>query len=56
MVTRMNDKQWLDRVWLASRVYQQRISQDQQSVEHFVQWLYREYGIVMPTREDTVNG
>ena len=51
MVKEMNDKEWLDRVWLASRVYQQRVDQDQQRVEHFVQWLYREYGIVMPERK-----
>jgi hypothetical protein len=44
----MNDSQWLDRVELASRIYQSRVAQDQQSVQDFVKWLYREYGIVMP--------
>jgi hypothetical protein len=44
----MNDRVWLERVWVASRVYQQKISVDQQSIDHFVKWLYREYGIVLP--------
>lgn len=55
MVTKMNDKQWLDRVWLASRVYQERVNAEQQSVEHFVRWLYREYGIVMPELKESID-
>lgn len=56
MVREMNDKEWLDRVRLASRVYQEQFSQDQQSVEHFVRWLYREYGIVMPQLKEPMDG
>jgi hypothetical protein len=50
----MNDRVWLERVWLASRVYQQKIPIDQQSLDHFVKWLYREYGIVLPKETDNV--
>lgn len=55
MVREMNDREWLNRVWLASRVYQGRFSLEQQSVDHFVRWLYREYGIVMPAERESVN-
>lgn len=44
----MNDIKWLDRVWHAYSVYVKTIDQDRQSGEHFLRWLYREYGVMPP--------
>lgn len=44
----MNDREWLYRVYVAYKVYVDRTKPNQQSVEHFVKFLYNEYGIVFP--------
>lgn len=44
----MNDMAWLDRVWLAYRVYNSQHDRKDQNVEHFIRYLYRQYGIVHP--------
>jgi len=44
----MNDIEWLDRVWRAYRVYQDRVHIIDQSLDHFLFWLYKEYGVVPP--------
>lgn len=44
----MNDMAWLDRVWLAYRVYNEQCHPADQTVENFIQYLYQQYGIVHP--------
>lgn len=44
----MNDAQWLDRVWKAYCVYKEQYDKHNQTVEHFVLYLYQQYGIVIP--------
>lgn len=44
----MNDMTWLDRVWLVYRVYSERHKKSDQTVEHFIEYLYQQYGIVHP--------
>ena len=49
----MNDKEWLDKVKLAEKVYnEQRLHRDFQAeeVQKFVEWLYKQYGVVYETR------
>jgi hypothetical protein len=41
----MNDKEWLERVSLAYKVYSKDVSPNL-SIEQFIQWLYKQYGIV----------
>lgn len=44
----MTDKEWLSKVALAARVYnEQRLCRDFQAAEidKFVQWMHKEYGI-----------
>jgi hypothetical protein len=38
----MNDKQWLERVMIAYKVY----PYPSKDIEAFVAWLYQQYGIV----------
>jgi hypothetical protein len=38
----MNDKQWLERVMIAYKVY----PYPSKDIETFVAWLYQQYGIV----------
>lgn len=42
----MNDKQWLDKLHHAYQVYS--ITHSGESVEHFITWLYQQYGILKP--------
>lgn len=49
----MDDRVWLNRVLVAFQVYRTQYSQDQQSVDHFVKYLYREYGIIYPGDPDS---
>lgn len=46
----MNDAKWLDRVWNAYRIYKTIYDSNTQTCEHFLNWLYREYGIVTPDK------
>jgi hypothetical protein len=41
----MNDKEWLERVSLAYKVYSKDVGPNL-SIEQFIQWLYKQYGIV----------
>jgi hypothetical protein len=43
----MNDKQWLERVTIAYKEYSQQVRPDL-SIEQFINWLYKQYGIVKP--------
>ena len=40
----MNDKEWLDRVLIAYKMYQY----PNKEVESFIAWLYAQYGVVKP--------
>jgi hypothetical protein len=44
----MNDKQWLERILLAYKVY----PYPSKDIESFVNWLYTQYGIVKPEKKD----
>lgn len=48
----MDDRTWLNRVFVAFKVYQSLYPLEQQTVDHFVRYLYREYGIVYPSGAD----
>lgn len=41
----MNDKEWLERVSLAYKVYTKEVGPNL-SIEQFISWLYKQYGIV----------
>jgi hypothetical protein len=46
---KINDKDWLEKVKLGSRVYnEQRLCRDfqAQEVDRFVQWLFEQYGVI----------
>ena len=44
------DKEWLDKVQLASKAYEEMFSQHAIAVDTFVNWLYAAYGIVPPNQ------
>lgn len=44
----MMDKEWLDKVKLASKAYEEMFVHQAASVDTFVNWLYAAYGIVPP--------
>lgn len=47
----MNEKEWLERVRLGAKVYNEgRLHRDFQAteVDKFVKWLYEQYGVVLP--------
>ena len=41
----MTDKDWLERVSVAYRAY----PYPSKDIERFVQWMYKQYGIIQPT-------
>ena len=41
----MIDKDWLERVTIAYKAYSKEVSPNL-SVEQFIDWLYKQYGIV----------
>lgn len=41
----MIDKEWLERVTIAYKVYSKEVSPNL-SVEQFIKWMYKQYGIV----------
>jgi len=46
-VTKVVDKEWLDRVYFAYyQVYKKQNPMG--SIEHFIDWLYKQYGYVKP--------
>jgi hypothetical protein len=47
----MIDKEWLNRVSIAYKVYSKEHS-PQLQVEQFISWLYKQYGIVDKDNKD----
>ena len=48
---KMNEKEWLERVRLGAKVYNEgRLHRDFQAaeVDKFIEWLYKQYGVVIP--------
>lgn len=45
----MSDKEWLEKVTIAYRVYSKDVSPNL-SVEQFINWLYQQYGIVQDSK------
>ena len=43
----MNDKQWLERVSIAYKAYTKEVGPSY-PIEHFINWMYKQYGIVVP--------
>lgn len=43
----MNDKDWLDKVSTAFKEYERRFGPQNQAAS-FVEWLYTQYGVVLP--------
>jgi len=43
----MIDKEWLERVTIAYKVYAKEVSPNL-SVEQFINWLYKQYDIIQP--------
>lgn len=41
----MNDKQWLERVTIAYKVYCEQVGPSL-PIENFIDWIYKQYGIV----------
>jgi hypothetical protein len=46
---KINDKEWLDKVYLAYKVYSEEVVEDR-GVEDFIKWLYEQYGIIHPLK------
>ena len=44
----MNDKNWLERIIIAYKVY----PFPNKEIESFIDWLYDQYGIVKPENKD----
>ena len=44
----MTDKDWLERVTIAYKVY----PYPNKDIETFVHWLYKQYGIIAPKEKD----
>ena len=44
----MIDKDWLERISIAYKVY----PFPSKEIESFIEWLYRQYGIVKPENKD----
>lgn len=47
----MNDKDWLERVSIAFKVYEE-YGGPQPIVSEFIKWLYAQYGIVQSTNKN----
>ena len=45
----MNDKDWLEKVSMAYRVYSDEVG-PKLDIENFINWMYRQYGIVPPDK------
>lgn len=44
----MNDKEWLEKIQIAYRAY----PYPSYDIEQFILWLYKQYGIVPPIKEE----
>lgn len=49
----MNDKEWLERVKIAYKVYTDEVGPSL-PIEYFISWLYKQYGIVEPKNKSSV--
>ena len=47
----MIDKDWLARVSIAYKVYSAQVGPNL-PIENFIAWMYRQYGIVEPTKDE----
>ena len=45
----MNDKDWLEKVSVAYKVYSDGVG-PKLDIENFINWIYRQYGIVPPRK------
>ncbi len=50
-LVKMIDKDWLERVTIAYKVYTREVGPSY-PIEHFIDWLYKQYGIVKPEKDD----
>jgi hypothetical protein len=50
------DKEWLEKVETAKKVYEEMYAHQAAAVNTFVRWLYQVYGIVPPNDKDADNG
>ena len=48
------DKDWLEKVTIAYKVYSQEFG-PRTSIENFVTWLYKQYGIVEPKENENTH-
>ena len=48
----MNDKEWLERVELASKHYEAMNDASKEVIDNFVNWLYTLYGITPPKKDE----
>ena len=46
----LNDKDWLNKVTIAYAAYKDQVSPSL-PIENFIEWLYKQYGIVQPTNK-----
>jgi hypothetical protein len=44
---KINDKEWLERLLIGYKVYKEEHG-GKADVEHFIVWMYKQYGIVLP--------
>ena len=47
----LSDKDWLEKVLIASEVFKKDVTKygsHRQEITDFVEWLYKQYGIVLP--------
>ena len=42
----MNDKEWLEKVDTAFKVYEEKYGPNNNDVSSFIAWLFKQYGIV----------
>lgn len=47
----MNDKDWLEKVTIAYTEYSRQVG-PKLDIENFISWMYRQYGIVEPKKDD----
>jgi hypothetical protein len=48
----MNDKQWLEKVSLAYKVYADTVEGPKLDIEKFIKWLYEQYGILESNKDN----
>jgi len=47
----MTDKEWLDKVYHAYKVYEQSVLYHERKLDDFIVWLYQQYGIIPPKKD-----